>query len=77
MIQHHIERDLKEHVSVISSFVIETIEENDEMVLERCMKLFLKKYQYYSPNQFMDALVFLFCINAIEIENFKVRLKYV
>jgi hypothetical protein len=74
MIQAHIEMNLNEHISVISSRVIDLIKSNDEMILETLMRKFLKIYDDYYPDQFMDSLVFLFSINVLIVENFKVKL---
>lgn len=77
MIQAHIEMNLNEHIIVISSRVIELIKSNDEMILETLMRTFLKKHKDYYPNQFMDALTFLFSIDVLIVENFKVKLAHV
>lgn len=77
MIKAHMEMDLKEHISVISASLIEIIKSNDEMILETLMKKFLKKHDQYHSNQFMDALVFLFSIDLLVVENFKVKLAHV
>ena len=77
MIQSHIEMNLNEHVSVVSSCVIGLIKSNDEIILETLMRKFLKKHVDYRPDQFMDALVFLFSMDVLIVENFKVKLKHV
>lgn len=77
VIQAHIEMNLNNHISVISACVIELIKENDEIILESLMKKFLKKYYAYDPIQFMDSLTFLFAINVLKIENFKVKISSV
>lgn len=77
MILSHIEMDLNEHISVVSARLIDVINSSNDAILETLMKKFLKKYKDYHPNQFMDALVFLYSIDMLIIENFKVKLCYV
>ena len=77
MIQTHVEADLSEHISVMSANIISLIKENNEITLETLMKKYLRKYSIHCPIQFMDALSFLYSINVLFVENFKVRLRYV
>ncbi len=77
MINAHIEMDLNQHISVVSSKIIEFIESRGEMILETLMRNFLKMYEFYTPDQFMDGLVFLFSIDCLNIQDYKVVLKNV
>lgn len=77
MINAHIEMDLNQHVSVVSSKIIELVESGDEMILETLMRKFLKMYEFYTPDQFMDGLAFLFSIDCLNIQDYKVVLKNV
>lgn len=77
MIQAHIESDLNEHISVVAANIISLVKEKNEITLETLMKKYLKKYSIHCPIQFMDALSFLYSINALVVENFKVKLQYV
>jgi len=77
MINAHIEMDLNQHISVVSAKIIELIEAGDEMILETLMRRFLKKYEHYTPDQFMDGLVFLFSINCLNVQGYRVILKNV
>ena len=77
MINAHVEMDLNDHVSVVSSKLIKLIETGEEMIMETLMRKFLKKYEYYTPDQFMDGLLFLFSINCLEVKDFRVILKNV
>jgi hypothetical protein len=77
MINAHIEMDLNHHVSVISAKIIQLVETRDEMILETLMRKFLKNYEYYTPDQFMDGLVFLFSIGCLTVQDYRVMLKNV
>ena len=77
MINAHVEMDLNDHVSVVSSKLIKLIDTGDEMIMETLMRKFLKKYEYYTPDQFMDGLLFLFSINCLEVKDLRVILKNV
>lgn len=77
MINAHIEMDLNHHTSVISSKIIQLIEAGEEMILESLMRKFLKKHEYYTPDQFMDGLVFLFSIDCLIFQDYKVMIKNV
>ncbi len=77
MLNAHIEMDLNQHLSVISSKIIQLIQVGDEMILEALMRKFLKKYEYYTPDQFMDGLVFLFSIDCLTVQDYKVIIKNV
>lgn len=77
MINAHIEMDLNQHISVISSKIIQLIETGEEMILESLMRKFLKKHEYYTPDQFMDGLVFLFSIDSLIFQDYKVMIKNV
>lgn len=77
VINAHVEMDLNDHVSVVSSKLIKLIDTGDEMIMETLMRKFLKKYEYYTPDQFMDGLLFLFSINCLEVKDLRVILKNV
>lgn len=77
MINAHVEMDLNQHVSVIAAKIIELIEAGDEMILEALMRRFLKKYEFYTPDQFMEGLTFLFSIDCLNVKEYRVMLKNV
>ena len=77
MFNAHVEMDLNQHISVVSSKIIKIIEASDELILETLMKKFLKEYEYYTPDQFMDGLTFLFSINCVIVQDYRVIIKYV
>lgn len=77
MINAHIEMDLNQHISVVSAKIIELVEAGDEMILETLMRKFLKKHEFYTPDQFMDGLVFLFSIGCLNVQDYRVFLKNV
>ncbi|WP_417550876.1 hypothetical protein [Methylophaga sp.] len=77
MINAHIEMDLNQHISVVSARIIELVEAGDELILETLMRKFLKKHEFYTPDQFMDGLVFLFSIDCLNIQDYRVILKNV
>ena len=77
MINAHIEMDLNQHISVVSANIIELIEDNEAVILEELIKIFLKRYESYTPDQFMDGLAFLFSIGCLNVENFRVTLRNV
>lgn len=77
MISAHVEMDLNQHISVISSKIIQLIEAGEEMILETLMRKFLKNYEHYTPDQFMEGLVFLFSINCLAFQDYKVMIKNV
>jgi hypothetical protein len=77
MINAHVEMDLNQHISVVSSKIINLIENEDEMIVETLMKKFLKKYELYTPDQFMAGLSFLFSIGCLTVQEYRVILKNV
>jgi len=75
MINAHVEMDLNEHITVIAAKVLELILVSDgDMVFETLLKQFLKKYERYTPDQFMEASVLLYAIGSLEVQNYKVKL---
>lgn len=77
MINAHIEMDLNQHVSVVSAKIIGLIEAGDEMILETLMRRFLRKYELYTPDQFMEGLSFLFSIGCLYVQDYRVVIKNV
>lgn len=77
MINAHVEMDLNHHVSVVSAKIIQLVEAGDSMILETLMKKFLKKNENYTPDQFMEGLVFLFSIGCLTVQDYRVVLKNV
>lgn len=69
--------DLNQHISVISSKIIELIEAGEEMILETLMRRFLKNHENYTPDQFMEGLIFLFSINCLTLQEYKVMIRHV
>lgn len=74
MINAHIEMDLNQHISVVSAKIIDLIQNGDEMILETLMRKFLKKYEFYTPDQFMEGLTFLFSIGCLTVQEYRVVL---
>lgn len=77
MINAHVEMDLNQHVSVVSAKIIDLIKAGDEMILETLMRKFLKKYELYTPDQFMEGLTFLFSIDCLDVQDYRVIIKNV
>lgn len=77
MLNAHVEMDLNQHIAIVSSKIIQLIEAGDEMILETLMRKFLKIYENYTPDQFMDGLVFLYSINCLSVQDYKVILRNV
>jgi len=77
MINAHVEMDLNQHISVVSSNIIELVEASEGVILETLMRKLLKKHEYYTPDQFMDGLVFLFTIDCLVVQGYRVILKNV
>jgi len=78
MINAHIEMDLNEHIAVVAAKVLELILISDgDLIFETLLKQFLKKYERYTPDQFMEASVLLFAIGSLEVKDFKVKLSHV
>ena len=77
MINAHIEMDLNHHVSVVSAKIIGLVDAGEELILETLMRKFLKMYEQYTPDQFMDGLVFLFSIDCLTVQDYRVILKNV
>lgn len=77
MINAHVEMDLNQHISVVSAKIINLVEAGDEMILETLMRKFLKKYENYTPDQFMEGLAFLFSIDCLNIQDYRVIIKNV
>jgi hypothetical protein len=74
MINAHIEMDLNQHISVVSAKIIGLIQNGDEMILETLMRKFLKTFELYTPDQFMEGLTFLFSIGCLTIQEYRVVL---
>lgn len=74
MINAHIEMDLNQHISVVSSKIINLVVNGDEMILETLMRKFLTTYELYTPDQFMEGLVFLFSIGCLTVQEYRVVL---
>lgn len=77
MISAHVEMDLNQHVSVVSAKIIDLVETGDKMILETLMRKFLKKYEFYTPDQFMEGLTFLFSIGCLNVQDYRVVIKNV
>jgi hypothetical protein len=77
MINAHIEMDLNNHISIVASRIVEMVNTDEMMILESLMRQFLKKFVQYTPDQFMDGLTFLFSIECLIIQDYKVVLKNV
>lgn len=77
MFNTHIEMDLNQHISVISSQIIQLIQIGDDMILETLMRKFLKKHECYIPDQFMDGLIFLFSMDFLAVQDYRVIIKNV
>lgn len=77
MINAHVEMDLNQHISVVAAKIIDLVENGDEMILETLMKRFLKMYDLYTPDQFMEGLVFLFSIGCLIVHDYRVVLNNV
>lgn len=77
MINAHVEMDLNQHVSVVSAKIIDLVEAGDEMILETLLRGFLKKYESYTPDQFMEGLTFLFSIGCLDVQDYRVMIKNV
>ena len=78
MINAHVEMDLNDHVSVVAAKLIGILKNADnEILFESLMKEFLKEHESYTPNQFMDASIFLYMLGCIDIDKFKVKVTHV
>jgi hypothetical protein len=77
MINAHIEMDLNNHISVVASRITEIIGKDEPMILESLMRKFLKQHIQYTPDQFMDALTFLFSMNCLLVRDYRVVLRNV
>lgn len=77
MFNAHIEMDLNQHISVVSSQIIQLIQIGDDLILEALMRKFLKNHEYYTPDQFMDGLTFLFSIDFLTVQDYRVIIKNV
>lgn len=77
MINAHVEMDLNQHISVVSAKIIDLVETGDEIILETLMRKFLKKYEFYTPDQFMKGLTFLFSIGCFNVQDYRVIIKNV
>jgi hypothetical protein len=77
MIKAHVEMDLNDHISVIAAKIVEMIEGGDDLILETLMRKFLKKYNFYTPDQFLNGITFLFSIDCLTVKDYKVYIKNV
>lgn len=75
MINAHIEMDLNQHTSVVSAKIVELMDSSNVTILESLMKKFLRRYEYYTPDQFVDGLTFLYAIDFLDIEDYRVILQ--
>lgn len=77
MLIAHVEMNLEEHIVVVASRVIEIVKNEKEIVFESLVKEFLRKNKNYSPDQFIDACIFLYAIGGLSIKNSKVEINNV
>ncbi len=78
MINAHVEMNLNDHVVVVASVILEILRgSKGEMVVESLLKTFLKNNEDYTPNQFLEASVFLYSLGFVELEEYKISVKYV
>jgi len=78
VINAHVEMNLNDHVVVVASVILEILRGSQgEMVVESLLKTFLKHNEDYTPNQFLEASVFLYSLGFVELEEYKISVKYV
>lgn len=76
MIVPYPESDLTMNTMVLGSDIIQLLKNYDDFVfVEKIMKSFLKKDKRRTPDQFLDTLTFLFIVDLIEHEDYKIKLK--
>jgi len=78
MINAHVEMNLNVHMVVVASVLLEILRKSKgEMIVESLLKAFLKHNEDYTPNQFLEASVFLYSLGFIELIDYKISVKYV
>lgn len=77
MLIAHPEMNLEEHLAVVGSRIIEVLQKNGDMVFDSLVRVFLRSNELYSPDQFLDAIVFLYSIGGLKFENDKVGVCHV
>lgn len=70
--------DLNDHMVVVASIILNILKSSKgEMVVESLLRKFLKKNEDYTPNQFMEASVFLFSLGFVDLKEYKMVVNYV
>lgn len=78
MINIHPEFDIKEHVVYKASYIIEYLNNNNNSALVDVILISLIKSKIImDPNEFFDALCFLYSLDFIEYSNDMIRIKNV
>ena len=76
MINIHPEIDLNEHIVAKASFIVEYLNENNgKGIVDTVLTAFMKSNMIMDPNEFFDALCFLFALDFIEYKNDSIRIK--
>lgn len=66
--------NLKCNMYVVGAKIIEKVK-NRAYFIEELLQDFLKENKYCDVDMFTDTLTFLFCIDVIEISDYRVRIK--
>lgn len=76
MLLSHPESNLNNNISVLGMGLVEILKrKNGYVIIETLLSDFSKKHRQASVELFFDALTFLFLLNLIEINGYKIRIK--
>lgn len=75
MINIHPEIDLNEHIVAKASIIIEYLNDNEgKGIIDTILTSFVKSDKIMDPNEFFDALCFLYALDFIEYKNDSIRI---
>ena len=75
MINIHPEIDLNEHIVSKASIIIEYLNANEgKGIVDTILTSFIKSNKIMDPNEFFDALCFLYALDFIEYQNVSIRI---
>jgi len=74
LITPHPETDLNQNTMVLGAEVLEILKKaKGELLVDELLVRFMKKNSKFTPDQFMETLIFLYSLGAIEKNQFKVK----
>lgn len=72
----HPETDLKESIIILGSEIIKNLyNKKDGIFIDVLLNEFINNSPNRTQDLFLDVITFLYAVDLIELENFKIRLK--